>query len=202
MKTALITGATGGIGGKTAEYEVIVTGIDEAGRDTVMSNLESKGIKAHFYKCDATSEEQVNETFAKIAEKFDHLDLLVNNVGGLGGRVEERSFFDVAKRDFENRQAVNFAVRLDGKLIGEAVLNRFDCRGGAELGCRIDKAYAGNGYGTEAFRAAAEWGLYQVNLNRVVAKCYRENEASYKMLSACMRRSGEDETFFYFEKLV
>ena len=65
---------------------MIVTGIDEAGRDTVMSNLESKGIKAHFYKCDATSEEQVNETFAKIAEKFDHLDLLVNNVGGLGGR--------------------------------------------------------------------------------------------------------------------
>ena len=98
MKTALITGATGGIGGKTAEvlgqagYEVIVTGIDEAGRDTVMSNLESKGIKAHFYKCDATSEEQVNETFAKIAEKFDHLDLLVNNVGGLGGR--QRVFRD------------------------------------------------------------------------------------------------------------
>ena len=28
----------------------------------------------------------MNETFAKIAEKFDHLDLLVNNVGGLGGR--------------------------------------------------------------------------------------------------------------------
>ena len=105
MKTALITGATGGIGGKTAEvlgqagYEVIVTGIDEAGRDTVMSNLESKGIKAHFYKCDATSEEQVNETFAKIAEKFDHLDLLVNNVGGLGGRqrVSERRLALCAK---------------------------------------------------------------------------------------------------------
>ena len=50
--------------------------------------------------------------------------------------------------------------------------------------------------------AAAEWGLYQVNLSRIVAKCYKENEASYKMLSACMRRNGEDETFFYFEKLV
>ena len=37
---------------------------------------------------------------------------------------------------------------------------------------------------------------------RIVAKCYKENEASYKMLSACMRRNGEDETFFYFEKLV
>ena len=110
--------------------------------------------------------------------------------------------FEVARRDFENRQAVNFAVRLDGKLIGEAVLYRFDCRGGAELGCRIDGAYAGNGYGTEAFTAVAEWALYKVHLTRVVAKCFKENHASYKMLSSCMRKNGEDETFFYFEKLV
>ena len=96
MIDSLTTGneviTAGGIGGKTAEvlglagYEVIVTGIDEAGRQAVMSNLESKGIKAHFYFCDATNEEQVNETFAKIAQEFDSLDLLVNNVGGLGGR--------------------------------------------------------------------------------------------------------------------
>ena len=125
-----------------------------------------------------------------------------DDVGGLGAPVTERSFYDVARRDFENRMAVNFAVRLNGTLIGEAVLYNFDYRGSAELGCRIDKAYAGNGYGTEAFRCAAEWGLYQVNLSRIVAKCYKENEASYKMLSACMRRNGEDETFFYFEKLV
>lgn len=125
-----------------------------------------------------------------------------DDVGGLGGPVEERSFFDVARRDFENRQAVNFAVRLDGKLIGEAVLYRFDCRGGAELGCRIDGAYAGKGYGTEAFAAVADWALYKVHLTRVVAKCFKENQASYKMLSSCMRRNGEDETFFYFEKLV
>ncbi|WP_300026780.1 GNAT family N-acetyltransferase [Oscillibacter sp.] len=125
-----------------------------------------------------------------------------DDVAGLGAPVEERSFFEVAQRDFENRQAVNFAVRLDGKLIGEAVLYRFDCRGSAELGCRIDKAYAGSGYGTEAFTAVARWGLYKVHLSRVVAKCYQENTASYRMLSSCMRKSGEDETFFYFEKLV
>ena len=125
-----------------------------------------------------------------------------DDVGGLGGPVTERSFFDVANRDFENRQAANFAVRLDGKLIGEAVLYRFDCRGGAELGCRIDKAYAGFGYGTEAFAAVADWALYKVHLSRVVAKCFKENQASYKMLSSCMRKKGEDETFFYFEKVV
>ena len=76
-----------------------------------------------------------------------------DDVGGLGAPVTERSFYDVAEHDFEKRLAVNFAVRLDGNLIGEAVLYNFDYRGGAELGCRIDKAYAGNGYGTEAFRA-------------------------------------------------
>jgi RimJ/RimL family protein N-acetyltransferase len=108
----------------------------------------------------------------------------------------------VAKRDFENKLAVNFAVRLDGKLIGEAVLYSFDYKGSAELGCRIDSKYAGLGYGKEAFAAVADWALYQVNLNRVVAKCFKENQASYKMLSSCMRKIGEDETFFRFEKLV
>ena len=125
-----------------------------------------------------------------------------DDVAGLGGPVEERSFFDVARRDFENRLAVNFAVRLDGKLIGEAVLYRFDYRGSAELGCRISREYAGHGYGTEAFAAAAEWGLYGVHLTRVVAKCFKENEPSRRMLSACMRPNGEDETYYYFEKRV
>ena len=125
-----------------------------------------------------------------------------DDVAGLGGPVEERSFFEVARRDFENRLAANFAIRLDGKLIGEAVLYRFDCRGGAELGCRIDRDYAGKGYGTEAFAAVADWALYKVHLSRVVAKCFKENQASYKMLSSCMRKNGEDETFYYFEKLV
>ena len=125
-----------------------------------------------------------------------------DDVAGLGGPVEERSFFDVAQRDFENRTAVNFAVRLDGKLIGEAVLYRFNYRGDAELGCRIDRAYAGHGYGTEAFAAVADWALYKVHLTRVVAKCFHENEASRKMLSFCMRPNGQDDTFYYFEKRV
>lgn len=125
-----------------------------------------------------------------------------DDVGGLGAPMQERSFFEVARQDFERRLAVNFAVRLDGKLIGEAVLYRFDCRGGAELGCRIDKANAGHGYGTEAFQAVAEWALYRVHLSRVVAKCYKDNQASYKMLESCMRKTGSDETYFYFEKLV
>lgn len=118
------------------------------------------------------------------------------------GAPYEEYFFSVARNDFVHRRAVNFAVRLDGNFIGEVVLYRFDCRGGAELGCRISPDFAGHGYGTEAFAAAADWALYRLHLSCVVAKCYRENEASFKMLSSCMRRAGEDETFFYFRKEV
>ena len=116
--------------------------------------------------------------------------------------MTERSFYEVAQRDFAARAAVNFALRLDGQFIGEAVLYRFDFRGGAELGCRVAPAFAGHGYGTEAFAAVADWALYRVHLTKVVAKCFRENEASRKMLSASMRPAGEDETFYYFEKTV
>ena len=118
------------------------------------------------------------------------------------GTPYEDYFLKVAREDFARSRAVNFAVRLDGALIGEAVLYRFDSRGGAELGCRIAPDFAGHGYGTEAFSAAADWALYRLHLAHVVAKCYKENDASYKMLSSCMHRAGEDETFFYFDKEV
>lgn len=120
----------------------------------------------------------------------------------LHGALTEDYFLDVTREDFAKRMAVNFAVRLDGQLIGEAVLYNLDWRGGAELGCRIAPAYAGHGYGTEAFAAAAEWALYRLGIDRVVAKCCKENASSYKMLSSCMRRNGEDETFCYFIKTV
>ncbi len=120
----------------------------------------------------------------------------------LKGELTEDYFLDVARHDFQNKLAVNFAIRLAGRFIGEAVLYNFDYKGAAELGCRIFPEYAGNGYGAEAFRRAAEWSLYQLGLYRLQAKCYKENEASRKMLSACMRPAGEDEVFFYFEKAV
>lgn len=120
----------------------------------------------------------------------------------LKGPLTEDYFLNAAAEDFTQRRGLSFAVRLDGQCIGEAVLWNCDWKGGMELGCRIAPFYAGHGYGTEAFAAAAEWALYRLGLARVVAKCYHENAASFKMLSSCMRKVGEDETFSYFEKLI
>lgn len=120
----------------------------------------------------------------------------------LTGEWTEDYFFRVVCEDFQKKTAVNLAIRLDGRLIGETVLYRFDGRGGAELGCRILPEYAGKGYGREAFQRMAEWSLYTLGLHRLKAKCYHENTASRTMLESCMRPAGQDETFLYFEKLV
>ena len=120
----------------------------------------------------------------------------------LKGELTENYFLDVTRQDFANRIAINFAVRLEGRCIGEVVLYNGDWRGSMEQGCRIAPEFAGHGYGTEAFAAVADWALYHLGLTRVVAKCYKENAASERMLSFCMRHTHDDETFRYFEKLV
>ena len=106
--------------------------------------------------------------------------------------------------------AVSLAEKCGGTLVNHiekalyshAGAQRSSRRGGFEQGCRIAPEYAGHGYGTEAFAAAADWALYHLGLQRVVAKCFKENEASRRMLSSCMRPNGEDDTYYYFEKLV
>lgn len=120
----------------------------------------------------------------------------------LDGELTDDYFVNVARHDFAIRLAINFAVRLDGKFIGEVVVYNFDYKGGVEIGCRIAPEYAKNGYGREAFAAAADWALYELGMEKIVAKCFKENDASFKMLSSCMKKCGEDDTFYYFEKKI
>ena len=120
----------------------------------------------------------------------------------LQGELTDDYFLQVAREDFTARRAINFAIRREGKCIGEVVLYDFDWRGGAELGCRIVADCAGHGYGKEAYAAVAEWALYRLGLTRVVGTCYKETVSSYQMLSNCMRKVGEDEEFYHFEKLI
>ncbi len=89
---AVITGGTRGIGlsaamalGK-AGYDIILTGINQEDGEKAIQELEASGVNAELYMVNATYEEEVNQFFAKIGEKYGTLDVLVNNVGGLGGR--------------------------------------------------------------------------------------------------------------------
>lgn len=116
---AIITGATGGIGFKTAEvlgdngYEVILTDLTDEKKEKTLAALTQKGIKAYFYTCDATSEVAVSATFAEIEASHSSIDLLVNNVGGLSGRqsVSEMETDFMRKVMALNFDSVFFATR-------------------------------------------------------------------------------------------
>lgn len=92
QKIAMITGATAGMGLATARelgkkgYKIILNGIDANQAEEALKELRSLGIDVSLYLFDVTKEEEIVNSIAKIAEEVDHLDVLVNNAGGLGGR--------------------------------------------------------------------------------------------------------------------
>ena len=89
---AVMTGGTRGIGLSAAEalgkagYDIIITSNDREASVTALETLKNEGIKAEFIYADAMNEDDVNKCFEQIAAEGDSLDVLVNNVGGLGGR--------------------------------------------------------------------------------------------------------------------
>ena len=121
----------------------------------------------------------------------------------LHGAVPDGAYFcRVVREDFVCRRTMSLAVRLNGSMIGEAVLYHLDNRGTAELGVRILPEFEGLGYGREAFAALAEWALYTLGLTRLVAKCFVQNQASAKLLSSVMRQVSSDSSMLYFEKNI
>jgi NAD(P)-dependent dehydrogenase (short-subunit alcohol dehydrogenase family) len=108
---AVVTGGTSGIGLSVAMelgnagYDIIVTGIDKEAAKLAIETMEQQGIKSEFIYADSMNEEEVNACFEQIAQKYDSLDVLVNNVGGLGGRQR----FEEMETSFMRRvMALNF----------------------------------------------------------------------------------------------
>ena len=83
-KTALVTGATGGIGGQIAKdlaangAEVIITGRNEAALNELAKEL---GEKAKIVVCDLSKQSEVETLIAKAEEKAGKVDILINNAG-------------------------------------------------------------------------------------------------------------------------
>jgi gluconate 5-dehydrogenase len=87
-KTAIITGAAGGIGSRIAKAygeqgaHLVLSGRNEERLDSLASELESQNHKAIVAQADVTQPGQVGDMVARAIEKFGQVDILVNNAGG------------------------------------------------------------------------------------------------------------------------
>ena len=96
-KSALITGAGGGIGSATVKRfaeegaTVILSDINEKGCEKVLKEIEEKGGKGSIILADVTKEDEIVSLFSKVKKDYERLDILANIAGG----------------DFENQVAVD-----------------------------------------------------------------------------------------------
>jgi RimJ/RimL family protein N-acetyltransferase len=75
-----------------------------------------------------------------------------------------------------------YAVDLDGVLIGDLGLNLHENLMQAELGFTLAPAYQGQGYATEAVRGLLNHLFVERELHRVSAECDARNTASARLL--------------------
>lgn len=110
MKTALITGASGGIGQAAARlfaqngYNVAVVYCHGAERaNALCAHLKADGFRAEPFYADVASESDVQALFCAVRQMFGGVDVLVNNAG----IAQQKLFTDITDAEFERMFAVN-----------------------------------------------------------------------------------------------
>ena len=87
-KVAFVTGSGRGIG-KGIAIELAKAGYDvavhysttEAGAKDTVEKIRALGRRAELFQADIRDYDQIQRMFAEFEEKFDHIDLMVNNAG-------------------------------------------------------------------------------------------------------------------------
>jgi NAD(P)-dependent dehydrogenase (short-subunit alcohol dehydrogenase family) len=109
-KVAIVTGGALGLGRATgirmAEEGAAVAIVDALEREgaALADELVDRGLSACFWRCDVTKEAEVSRVVNEVAERFGHLDVLVNNAGVSGAN---KPTHELTEAEWDFVQAVN-----------------------------------------------------------------------------------------------
>jgi len=178
-KTALITGATHGLGkamaiglGKAGATLIVNGASSQEKLDNAVAEYKALGLKAHGYLFDVTNETKVMENITKIEKELGHIDILVNNAGIIKRipleEMEVADFEEVVKVDLVSPFIVSKHVvkgmisRKEGKIINI-------CSMMSELGRNTVGAYAAAKGGLKMLtrNMATEWAKHNIQVNGI-----------------------------------
>lgn len=177
-KTALITGATHGLGLAMAEglaeagARIIINGHTPSKLDKVIRGLKGKDISATGYLFDITDEGEVERKITEIETETGPVDILVNNAAA----SQRTRLLDFTLADFERIIKVDLtgAFIMARKIVpgmikrgGGKIINI--CSMMSELGRDTTGAYAAAKGGLKMLTRsmAAEWAEYNIQINGI-----------------------------------
>src|SRR5215475_3487447 len=165
-KTALVTGATGGIGGAIARAlhgqgaTVAVSGTRREVLDQLASELDGR---VHVLPCNLADKDDVETLVPRAEEAMEHLDILINNAG----ITRDNIFVRLSDEAWDEVIAVDLTAGF--RLARKAVLGMMRRRYGRIIGITSVVGVTGNaGQGNYAAAKAGMIGMSKA-LARVVA---------------------------------
>lgn len=109
-KVAIITGSTRGIGRGLAKRfteegaSVVIVGRNEDKGKKIETEIKNSGGEATYVQTDLTKEESITNMIECTVDKYDTIDILVNNAAIGGG---EGPFFELSTEDWQKRIETN-----------------------------------------------------------------------------------------------
>lgn len=177
-KTALVTGATHGLGMSMAlalakaGAQLVVNDISQEKLDNAILEYAKAGYKVHGFVFDVTDEPSVKSFIEKIEKEVGEIDILVNNAG----IIKRIPMVDMEVSDWEQVIKIDLTGPfIMSKQVGKYMIQRQRgkiiniCSMMSELGRDTVSAYAAAKGGLKMLtkNMATEWGKYNIQVNGI-----------------------------------
>ena len=179
-KTALITGASGGIGSAVAEglaAEGVHTCLNYNSNDKEVRRLQDlfrkKGLKSEIFKADISSNDDVQNMVDFAIGKLGHIDILINNAG----ISYHKKFLDMEMNDWDKVMDINLkscfiasqlvARHMAKRGVGGKIVNNSSMVEGVARPNLTTYCVSKGGLGALARSLAVELAPYNIQVNNV-----------------------------------